>query len=125
MHILAVLATIVMLWWAQSVIIPIVLSVLLGYALEPLILRFQSWHLPRLIAVPIVMSCSSDSFSARLLRIAGGSHDIRGSRSVGRPYRLAGDPAPLAGKPGTVTRMQAAANELEAATNTATKDDGQ
>lgn len=123
LQLLAALAVIVMLWWAQSVIIPVVLSLLLGYALEPLILRFQSWHLPRLIAVPIVMTLLFGLFvgafyglrgeaTAFVDRVPSAVHTV--SRAI---QGLSTD------KPGTVTRMRAAANELEAAANTATKDD--
>ncbi len=53
--ILPALALTVALWWAQAVFIPIVVSVLISYALEPLVCRMESWRMPRAIAVPVIM----------------------------------------------------------------------
>ena len=41
------LAVIVGLWWAQIVLIPLVLSVLVSYALEPFVSRMASAHIAR------------------------------------------------------------------------------
>jgi predicted PurR-regulated permease PerM len=45
--VIAAVAVIMMLQYAQSMIIPIVLSVLISYALEPLVVWLARWHLPR------------------------------------------------------------------------------
>ena len=44
--IVSALAIVAALWWGQAVLIPIVLSVLIGYALEPLVVRLIACRLP-------------------------------------------------------------------------------
>lgn len=53
--VLAVLAFIVMLRGGRSVLIPLVLSILMSYALSPVVAWLERWHLPRLLAVSLVM----------------------------------------------------------------------
>ena len=40
------------LWWGQTVLIPVVMSILVSYALEPAVARLETWRLPRLLGVP-------------------------------------------------------------------------
>jgi predicted PurR-regulated permease PerM len=49
------LAVIVGLWWTQVVLIPLVLSVLITYALEPLVTRLEAAHIVRPLAVPLLL----------------------------------------------------------------------
>jgi predicted PurR-regulated permease PerM len=53
--VLAVLAIVMMLQYAQSAIIPIVLGVLISYALEPIVARMTVWRVPRPIAAAIML----------------------------------------------------------------------
>jgi predicted PurR-regulated permease PerM len=53
--VLTVLASILVLRYAQAMIIPIVLGVLLSYALEPFVASLTRWHLPRPLAAAIVL----------------------------------------------------------------------
>ena len=53
--VLTVLATILVLKYAQETIIPIVLGVLISYALEPFVAALTRWHLPRPLAAAIVL----------------------------------------------------------------------
>ncbi len=53
--VVAISATMAMLYWAREVFIPIVLSVLISYALEPIVLALMRVHLPRLVASTLVM----------------------------------------------------------------------
>jgi predicted PurR-regulated permease PerM len=70
-HIVAVVAVVFALWWGQAVLIPVVLSVLISYALAPLIDRLESWHVHRLIAVPLVLT-------ALLTAVGAGGYALRG-----------------------------------------------
>src|SRR5215471_7078786 len=54
-RIVPVLLGIGLLWWAQAVLIPVVMSVLVSYALEPPVARFEKWGLPRWLGVPLVL----------------------------------------------------------------------
>ncbi|MBW8861432.1 MAG: AI-2E family transporter [Acidobacteria bacterium] len=53
--VLAVLATILVLQYAQAMIIPIVLGILISYALEPIVARLTKWRLPRQISAAVVL----------------------------------------------------------------------
>ena len=53
--ILAVIATILVLQYAQSMIIPIVLGVLISYALEPIVAQMTRWRVPRPLAAAVVL----------------------------------------------------------------------
>ena len=52
---LAVLAIVLVLQYAQAVIIPIVLGVLISYALEPIVAWITRWHVPRQLAAALVL----------------------------------------------------------------------
>lgn len=53
--VLAVVGVILMLQYAQSMIIPIVLSVLISYALEPIVARLTRWHIPRPVGAAVLL----------------------------------------------------------------------
>lgn len=52
---IACAATMALLWWAQEVFIPIVLSVLISYALEPPVLWLMRLRVPRTLAAAVVV----------------------------------------------------------------------
>jgi predicted PurR-regulated permease PerM len=53
--IVAAASAVALLYWAREVFIPIVLSVLIAYALEPLVAALIRLHLPRVIASALVI----------------------------------------------------------------------
>jgi predicted PurR-regulated permease PerM len=53
--ILAVLAVVLMLQYAQSLVIPIVLGLLISYALDPIVAWLQRGHVPRPIGAAVVL----------------------------------------------------------------------
>lgn len=120
-RILAALAVVGALWWGQAVWIPLVLSVLVSYALEPIVAFLASHHLPRAVAVPLLLIV--------LLAVGGaGAYQLRGeagafidrlpvaAHTVAQAIQDMGH-----GAPGTVAKVQAAAQELESAANGAAK----
>lgn len=46
---------VVVLWWAQTLLIPVVLAVLASYALEPSVKWLESVHVRRVFAVPLLL----------------------------------------------------------------------
>jgi len=52
----AVGAAMAVLWWAQEVFIPIVLSVLISYALDPLVIALMRLRVPRALASALVVA---------------------------------------------------------------------
>ncbi|KIQ34603.1 permease [Variovorax paradoxus] len=53
--VLAVLAGVFALQWGQAVFIPLMLSLLLTYALSPLVEMLHRWHLPRWIGAALIL----------------------------------------------------------------------
>ncbi|MGJ7607323.1 AI-2E family transporter [Variovorax sp. LT1R20] len=53
--VLAVLASVFALQWGQAVFIPLMLSLLLTYALSPLVEMLHRWHLPRWIGAALIL----------------------------------------------------------------------
>jgi len=114
-QIVPLLMVIAALWLGQTVIIPIVLAILISYALEPAIHRLQTWHIPRGIAVPVVLLLVAAS-------LGGSAYQLRG-QAVAFADRL-----PVAAHKvaqairrnaidggGTVQKIQRAASEIETA----------
>ena len=120
-RIVQTLAVITALWAGQVVLIPIVLSILISYALEPLVSRLERWHMRRALAVPILLI-------ALLAAGGAGAYVLRGeavafvdrlptaAHTVARAIQDA-----TRGTPGTVSKVQAAARELEFAARGATQ----
>jgi predicted PurR-regulated permease PerM len=118
-RIVPALAVVAALWWGQVVLIPVVVSVLISYALEPLVVRLESCCLPRSAAVPLLMlillaSAGTGAYVLRneatafLNRLPAAAHTV--AQAVQSATR---------GAPGTVARVQQAARELETAANAA------
>jgi predicted PurR-regulated permease PerM len=115
---IAVLVFVAVLWWAQDVVIPVVVSVLVSYALEPAVARLERWHVRRVFGVPILLA-------ALTMGTLGGAYALRG-QATAFADRLPGAAHDLArairrrvpGHASTMARMQQAANELERATAT-------
>lgn len=55
MTILAVLAGVFVLRWAQAVFIPLVVGVMINYALAPLVDRMEKWRIPRALGGAILL----------------------------------------------------------------------
>lgn len=53
--VLTVLAVVFVLDWAQTVFIPLVLGLVVSYALSPLVRRLQKWHIPRAIGAALLL----------------------------------------------------------------------
>jgi predicted PurR-regulated permease PerM len=58
LSVLAVLAGILMLQWAQEVFVPIVLGVLISYALDPIVAWLRRLGVPRLLGATLVVGAS-------------------------------------------------------------------
>lgn len=54
--VVAAAAAMYVLWWAQEVFIPIVLSMLISYALEPPVLWLVRLHIPRIVASAVIVA---------------------------------------------------------------------
>ena len=52
---LATFSCIYLLYWAQSILIPIVFSLLCGYALNPIVKRLSRWGVPRALSAALLL----------------------------------------------------------------------
>jgi predicted PurR-regulated permease PerM len=113
--VLTVLASILALKYAQEMIIPIVLGVLISYALEPFVKTLTRWHLPRPLAAAIVLVGISASggwllyslqpqASAIVQQLPDGARRLRRLIESDRPTTAT-----------TMQQVQKAATELEKA----------
>lgn len=53
--VLAVLAAVFMLHWASAVFIPLLIGVILSYALDPIVDRFERWRVPRWLSAAVLL----------------------------------------------------------------------
>lgn len=120
-RLLAVVAVVGMLWWAQAVMIPLVLSMLISYALEPLVARLESWRLPRALGVPLVMTILLAAGVTGVYGLAGEAASFIERLPAGAHVVATTIQRATRGAPGPVTRVQQAAAEIENATTAATK----
>jgi predicted PurR-regulated permease PerM len=109
------LAVIVGLWWAQVVLIPLVLSVLVSYALEPIVSRMASAHVGRAFAVPLLLAALVGGTGVGIYSLRSEAVQfIEQLPAAARTVRLAIQPD-YREQAGTVAKVQAAAQELERA----------
>ena len=119
---LTIIAAAAVMWilnWAQEVFIPIVLSVLISYALEPIVEWLMRLRLPRVLAAGVVMSlltgsvgymgwALSDDATAIVAQMPEAAQKLREAMRRDR------------GEPGTIQQVQQAAEELQRTADEAT-----
>ena len=112
--VLAILAGLYTLHWAAAVFIPLLLGLMLSYALTPLVDRLQRWHLPRALGAALLMVglCGglgavayslSDDASSLIESLPEAAQKLR--QAVRRPRQA----------PTAIEKVQKAATELERA----------
>ncbi len=69
--VLAVLAVILMLQYAQAVVIPIVIGLLVSYALDPIVRRMEKSHVPRAIGAALLLTALVGSGAYLLYGLRG------------------------------------------------------
>lgn len=118
--ILATVAFVFALQWAQNFFIPLVFSILISYTLTPVVGWLERIKIPRIIGTTIVLVtllCGAAAvanslrteFQSILVRLPDAAHQI--SQAITKTQD---------GQPGTMQQMQAAATEIEKAANQAT-----
>lgn len=117
---LATLAFIFALQWAEKFFIPVIFAIFITYTLNPVVCWLERLKLPRVVAASIVMltlfgalvfvgSTLRDEFTAIVEQLPDTTHRLSGALA-----KIRND------KPGALQQMQAAANELAKATTQAT-----
>ncbi|MGE0445272.1 MAG: AI-2E family transporter [Vicinamibacterales bacterium] len=113
---LAIAATMAVLHWAREVFIPIVVSILVSYALEPIVTGLMRIRLSRVVAAGIVMTALigtsglvgytlADDAAAVVAELPDATTRIRQALRRGRA------------EPGAIQQVQQAAEELQRAAN--------
>ena len=117
--VIALGAAMAVLWWAQEVFIPIVLSVLISYALDPLVHGLEKIRIPRSAAAALVVGSLafgmgytvwtlSDDAAAVVAQLPEAAQRLRGTIGRSRNNNDA------------ITQMQKAADELQKTAEAAT-----
>lgn len=73
---LAVFATVFVLQWGSAVWIPLMISVMISYALSPLVDRMQKWHIPRALAAGIILISIVGGFGALLYSLIDDANEL-------------------------------------------------
>ena len=111
-------ATMAVLYWAREVFIPIVLSILLSYALEPIVVAMTRLKVPRVLAsmlLMIALTCAggyvayslSDDAAAVVAEMPAAATKVRQALRRNRA------------EPGAIQQVQLAADELQRTANEA------
>ncbi|MEJ8848694.1 AI-2E family transporter [Variovorax rhizosphaerae] len=113
--VLAVLGAIFALRWAAAVFIPLMLSLLLTYALAPVVERLARWHVPRALGAGLVLLSIGGAFGTTVYKLADSAGALMDSLPVAaQKLRMAVRPhGPV--RPGTLDNVQQAAAQLEQA----------
>ena len=111
--VLAVLACLLALQWARPVLVPILLAILISYALDPMVQGLVRWRVPHGLAASLVFIATlgvvatlgytlSHQLAAAADRLPSAAQEFREALQT---YR--------SGAPGAVANVQAAATELQ------------
>ena len=111
---LATLAAVFTLHWAAAVFIPLMLSLLLTYALSPLVTGLQRWHVPRWIAAAVILLGLSGGLGGTVYAFGDSALALVNSLPLAaQKFRLTLRTQP--GAPTTIDSVQSAAAQLEQA----------
>jgi predicted PurR-regulated permease PerM len=124
MRFVAAMVAVAVLWWAQALVIPVVLAILASYALEPAVKWLESIHVRRAFGVPLLLGVLLASATLGIYALRGEAVAFT-ERLPGAAHSIA--QAIRSRTPDTfrpVARVQQAASELEKATAVPPKPDG-
>jgi predicted PurR-regulated permease PerM len=118
--ILAALASVLALWWAQAFLVPLLLGIIISYTLNPLVAWLEHLKIPRVIGTLIVMT-------SVLCALALGTYSLRGQMQTmieqlpEAATKVSGVFTRMQGSHGgNIQKMQTAAAAVEKATAQAT-----
>jgi predicted PurR-regulated permease PerM len=112
---LTIIACAAVMWvlnWAQEVFIPIVLSVLVSYALEPIVAWMIGIRIPRALAAALVVALLTGSIGYGVYAMSDDASAVV-AQLPEAAQRLRASLRDDNGEPGAIQRVQQAANELQ------------
>src|SRR5215217_213541 len=114
--ILAILATVFALHWAQKFFIPLLIGIILSYILNPLVSSMERIKIPRVVGAMLVILALVGGAALSVMSLR-----VQVERILDQTPEAAGKVSALlrefAAEPNTMQKVQAAARELEQATN--------
>jgi predicted PurR-regulated permease PerM len=116
--IVAVVAAIFALYWAQRFFIPLFLGIILAYTLNPLVTWMERIKIPRLVGTAVVMVTLLFGIVLATLSLRGQVERIL-DQVPEAAAKLSVTLKNMAAQPNTMLKVQAAAREIEQATNQA------
>ena len=123
--VLAVLAGIFTLRWAAAVFIPLMLSLILTYALAPLVDRLERWRVPRVIGAAAILLGIAGAIGTTGYSLSGSAAQLVDSLPVAaQKLRQAMTTRPSPSNPSTLDTVQQAAAQLEQAAQAASAQAG-
>ena len=118
--VIAVLASIFALRWAAAVFIPLMLSLILTYALAPLVDRLERWRVPRVIGAAAILLGIAGAIGTTGYSLSGSAAQLVDSLPVAaQKLRQAMASRPSARNTSTLDTVQQAAAQLEQAAQAA------
>ena len=114
---LAVLATIYFLYWAQPVLIPLVLALVVSYALAPLVDRLERIHVPRWLSAAVLLLALVAGLGAAALSLREETTNLLETLPDAAQKIQLAMKKEFAGPGHTIDKVQEAAEELAKAAN--------
>ena len=114
--VLVVLACGATLYFARALFIPLLVSLLLTYALAPLVERLARWHVSRWIGSALVLLVLAGGIASAGYKLSDGAADLfnslpKAAQKLSRTLRA----KPPAAKPSALDTVQKAATQIESA----------
>jgi predicted PurR-regulated permease PerM len=110
-----VLACVYTLRWASPVFIPVLLGLMLSYALSPVVNRLERWRIPRALGAAVLLAGIVGGMGSLLYSVSDDATAlIESLPEAAQKLRLAVR-GPRQAPPGTIDNVQKAASELERA----------
>ena len=117
--VLAALASVFALSWAQSFLVPLILGIIISYTLNPLVTWLEAIRIPRVIGTIVVMASVTGALVLGTYSLRGQMQTIIEQLPVAATKFATGIARMQIGQTGNIQKMQSAAAEVEKATTQA------
>jgi len=104
-----------MLSWAAAVFIPLLLGVMLSYAMSPLVARLEAWHVPRLLGAAVVLATLISGLGSMLYSLSDDAAALVESLPEAAQKVRESLNAAVGNADGAIDKMQRAAAKIEEA----------